>query len=169
MVPLMPSFGKKSRLVKETIHPHLSLLCDHVVEFFDITLLEGRRSKESQDELYLSGKSQKLWPESKHNVIDEDAPYPDNLSMAVDVAPWPIPEGWGDLISQEPIARDLQWKERVKFYMMVAVFKFAWAKMQKDNAELKRFKLRFGADWDGDNDLRDQTFDDLPHIELIEV
>jgi peptidoglycan L-alanyl-D-glutamate endopeptidase CwlK len=27
--------------------------------------------------------------------------------------------------------------------------------------------IRWGGDWDGDQDFRDQTFDDLAHFELI--
>ena len=164
----MPSFGRKSLEVRATINPWLALLCDGVVKFFDITLIQGIRSKEEQNELYGLGLSQLQWPDSNHNA-DETAAFPDNLSMAVDVSPFPIPEGWGDLKSKMILARDLQWKERVKFYQMMAVFKFEFAMMKDQYEELKNYELRFGADWDGDNDFRDQTFDDLPHIELIKI
>ena len=29
-------------------------------------------------------------------------------------------------------------------------------------------RLRWGGDWDGDNELRDQTFNDLVHFEVID-
>lgn len=29
------------------------------------------------------------------------------------------------------------------------------------------YGVRFGLDWDGDDTYRDQTFDDLPHAELV--
>lgn len=165
----MPSFGRKSSAVKETLHPYLALLCDAVVEFYDISLIQGLRRKAEQNRLYSLGLSQKQWPDSNHNVEDENAPSPDNLSMAVDATPFPIPEGWGDLKSQHAFARDLEWKERVKFYQMVAIFKYEWARMQTQYVGLQGYKLRFGADWDGDGDYRDQKFDDLPHVELVKI
>ena len=165
----MSSFGRKSESVKATINPLLAMLCDNVVKYFDISLINGLRRRPEQNRLYDVGLSQKQWPYSNHNVKDEDAPFPDNLSMAVDATPYPIPEGWGDLRSQNAFARDLEWKERVKFYQMMAVFKFEWARLKEKYANLKDYELRFGADWDGDNDFRDQTFDDLPHIELKKI
>lgn len=63
-------------------------------------------------------------------------------SMAVDVAPYPI--DWSDL-------------ERFR--------RFAW--FVKGVGIGMGINLRLGADWDGDNDIKDQNFHDLPHIELI--
>ncbi len=164
----MPNFGRKSQEIKSTINPMLALLCDNVVKYFDITLIQGRRGKTEQNNLFADKLSQLQWPDSKHNA-DEFAQYPDDLSMAVDVAPWPIPFKWGDLKSRKVVARDLQWKERVKFYQMVAIFKYEWARIQDNNLSARNYELRFGADWDSDNDYRDQSFDDLPHIELEKV
>lgn len=165
----MPKFGRKSQAVLETIHPYLGMVCDEVVRYNDISLLIGKRSKAEQDRLFAIGASKKQWPDSKHNVKDKNAKFPNDLSWAVDAAPYPIPEGWGDLKSQGKDARDLEWKERVKFYQMVALFKFAFAQLRAAGRIPAEYILRFGADWDGDNDFRDQTFDDLPHIELIKV
>ena len=157
----MPSFGKKSSDNLGTVHPLLQELCNRVIEHKDITILIGHRTKEKQDAAFLAGKSSKTWPNSKHNS---------EPSRAVDVSPWPIPEGWGGLVGKTAFARDLDWKERVKFYEMIAVFRFAWRQLCDDFPEMaEHYDIRFGADWDGDGDYRDQTFDDLPHIELIEV
>ena len=35
-------------------------------------------------------------------------------------------------------------------------------------ADMLNIKIRCGANWDGDSDLHDQTFNDLIHFELIE-
>ncbi len=156
----MPSFGKSSETKLNTVHPILQELCHRVVEHRDITIIFGHRTQQEQDAAYQSGVSTKPWPQSKHNSMP---------SMAVDVAPWPIPNGWGDLDGQTPQARDLDWKERVKFYEVIAIFRFVWQQLCGDFPEIaENFDIRFGADWDGDGDYRDQTFDDLPHIELIE-
>lgn len=155
----MPKFGKTSLTRLEQAHPILQELCNRVVEYFDITILCTHRTKPEQDAAFLSRASQKTWPQSKHNTLP---------SEAVDAAPWPIPDGWGGLTKTAPMARDLEWKSRVKFYEMIAVFRVCWQQMREDFPELAdAFEIRFGADWDGDNDYRDQTFDDLPHIELI--
>ncbi len=66
---------------------------------------------------------------------------------AIDVAPYPI--SW----SSEP-------KNLARFYYLIGVFKGLASKLN--------IKIRLGADWDGDNDFKDQIFDDLPHVELIE-
>lgn len=156
----MPDFGMKSSEVLNTLHPVLQILCNRVVEHYDITLLTGHRNKEDQNKAFHNGVSSKMWPESRHNTLP---------SMAVDPSPWPIPEGWGDLDSKTPFARDLDWKERVKFYEMVAVFRFAWSQLCAERPEIAdNYTLRFGADWDGDGDYRDQKFDDLVHIEIWE-
>lgn len=34
-------------------------------------------------------------------------------------------------------------------------------------ATMMGVKIRWGGDWDLDTDLKDNTFDDLPHFELI--
>ena len=157
----MPSFGRKSNQKLDTTHPVIQALCRRVVAHFDITILCGHRPEAEQNAAFASGASTKRFGESRHNLTP---------SMAVDPAPWPIPEGWGDLKGKTPAARDLDWKERIKFYQMIEVFKFAWSQMCLETPELaERYRLRFGADWDGDNDFRDQTFDDLPHIELWEI
>lgn len=73
--------------------------------------------------------------------------YPDgkhnhNPSNAVDVAPYPI-----------------DWNDKDRFYF--------FAGFVKGLATSMGIKIRWGGDWDGDNDLKDQTFFDLPHFELL--
>lgn len=164
----MPRFGKKSTAVRATIRLPLVLLCDSVVKYYDIALLHGRKGKEEQDYNFKNGLSEKPWPTSTHNA-DPDADYPGNLSKGVDVCPFPVPECFGDLRSNKPAIRDLEWKERVKFYQMMEVFRFEWKRLQDKYEHLKKLKLRCGDDWDGDKDYRDQKFDDLIHIELVEI
>lgn len=63
--------------------------------------------------------------------------------MAVDVAPYPV-----------------NWKDTERFY--------AFGGFVIGVATMMGIKLRWGGDWDSDRDLRDQTFMDLPHFELVE-
>jgi peptidoglycan L-alanyl-D-glutamate endopeptidase CwlK len=62
-------------------------------------------------------------------------------SRAVDVAPCPI-----------------VWKDLERFYF--------FAGFVKGIATSMHIPLRWGGDWDGDRDVKDQTFNDLVHFEL---
>ena len=63
-------------------------------------------------------------------------------SMAVDVVPFPV-----------------NWKDYHSFYHFAGIVKGV--------AHSMGLKIRWGGDWDMDNDFRDQNFHDLPHFELI--
>lgn len=62
-------------------------------------------------------------------------------ALAVDIAPYPI-----------------SWSDSARFYRL--------AGFVQGIAAMLGISLRWGGDWDGDGDLRDQTFHDLPHFEL---
>ena len=62
-------------------------------------------------------------------------------SRAVDVVPYPI-----------------DWADTKRFYYFAGIVKGVAAGLDLD--------IRFGGDWDSDNDLSDQTFNDLVHFEL---
>ena len=64
----------------------LQMLFEEVVKHYDCTILQGHRDKATQDAYFEAKKSKVKWPNSKHNS---------NPSLAVDVAPYPIPENWG--------------------------------------------------------------------------
>jgi peptidoglycan LD-endopeptidase CwlK len=64
-------------------------------------------------------------------------------SMAVDVAPCPI--NWGD---------------KMAFYH--------FAGFVLGVAAAFNINVRWGGDWDGDRNLKNQTFFDLPHFELVD-
>jgi|TARA_R100000951_G_scaffold1557_5_gene3276 peptidoglycan L-alanyl-D-glutamate endopeptidase CwlK len=62
-------------------------------------------------------------------------------SLAVDIAPYPI-----------------DWTDVNRFYFLGGVI--------KATAKELGYDLRWGYDWDGDGDFKDQTFNDGPHFEL---
>jgi len=73
--------------------------------------------------------------------------YPDSKhnstpSMAVDFAPYPI-----------------DWVDERRFYFVAGLL---WGL-----AEGLGLKIRLGADWDGDGNIKNQNFNDLGHIELL--
>ena len=96
----------------------------------DVTIIEGLRSKERQQELLAKGATKVKY--SKH--MD---------GKAVDLAPYPI-----------------DWKNRDGFHYMGG--------MIRGIAKQLNIKVRWGGDWDSDGDVKDNGFDDLVHVELID-
>ena len=95
------------------------------------------RGKERQDELFEQGRTKVKWPNSKHNVLE-----PADLSRAVDMAPYPI-----------------DWEDRERFHYFAGHVMGIAATMGG--------QLRWGGDWDEDTEVDDNSFDDLPHYELV--
>ena len=63
-------------------------------------------------------------------------------SEAFDIAPWPI-----------------DWKDTQRFYHLAGIVRAV--------AHEHGVEVRWGGDWDCDFDLRDQSFMDLAHFELV--
>lgn len=63
-------------------------------------------------------------------------------SLAVDVAPSPI-----------------DWNDKIKFYYFIGYV--------LGTAQQMGIKIRSGSDWSMDHNLKNQTFFDLPHFELV--
>ena len=73
----MPKFWKRSRDRLKGVYAKLVNVLNEVVKYFDITVIEGLRSQERQDELVKQGKSKTKF--GKHV-----------MGKAVDIAPYPI-------------------------------------------------------------------------------
>lgn len=136
---LMPSLSQSSLEQLHTCHPVLQALISEVAKNFDIKVTCGHRNKIDQDKAFLEGKSKLQWPNGPHNKVP---------STAVDIAPYPI--DWSD-----------ETKAIGRFYYLAGYVRGV--------AERMGIRVRVGADWDGDFDIRDQSFNDLPHIELLDV
>lgn len=132
----MPKFSNISKQRLATCHPKLQRVLNEAIKHFDFMVIEGHRGKAAQDAAYAKGASKVRWPYGNHNS---------KPSRAADLAPWPI--DWSDNV-----------KNIARFAFMMGVI----YKISKDMG----IKLRFGLDWDGDLDMRDQTFMDWGHVEL---
>ena len=75
----MPRFGGTSQQRLQTCDAQLQIVMREVVAFADCTIVEGHRSEQRQDMLFMTGKSKVVWPDGKHNT---------SPSKAVDVAPY---------------------------------------------------------------------------------
>ena len=137
----MPRFSESSKAKLDTAHRALQLTCEAVIPHYDFTVLEGHRGKEKQNRMVKEGKSQLEWPDSKHNSTP---------SKAVDVAPYPI-----------------DWEATGRFKVLSGYMMQAFAMLRAQGVVDSGLGLRWGGDWDSDRDLQDQSFDDLPHFELV--
>ena len=83
----------------------------------------------------------KVYKEGNSQVKWPKGKHNKKPSSAVDVAPYPI-----------------DWEDRERFSYFAGFVKgVAWR---------LNIPIRWGGDWDGDNDLSDNNFDDLVHFEL---
>jgi len=139
----MPRFGKASLDKLATCHSELRIVCGAVIPYMDFTIIWGARGMEPQNEAFAKGFSHVPWPESKHNAI------PPDLSDAVDIAPWH---------TERP---HIRWKNENEFIYLAG-------RMMQAASSLG-IKLRWGGDWDRDQDLYDvnKPFD-LGHFERYE-
>jgi peptidoglycan L-alanyl-D-glutamate endopeptidase CwlK len=144
----MYEFGKKSRERLETCHPDIQMILTELIKIYDFSVLEGHRSQETQMQYFAEGKSKLdgVTIKSKHQS------YP---SMAVDIMPWK--KGTNAFSGDE--------KDDRRFYMMMGMVKAIASKLKAEGKITHT--VRFGLDWDSDDTFRDQSFDDLPHFELV--
>ena len=125
---LMPRFGKKSKERLKGVDTKLVNVLNELVKIMDVTIIEGLRTQERQNELVKKGASKTKY--SKHIQ-----------GKAVDVAPYPI-----------------DWNDRDRFHYMGG--------MIRGIAKQLNVNVRWGGDWDGDGETKDNSFDDLVHIEI---
>ena len=136
----MFKFSGKSLEKLKTCHPDIQKILNEAIKTYDITILEGIRTKERQEELVRTGKSKTM--ESKH--LDQG----DGYSHAADVALYPI-----------------DWSDRERFVLLQGFLK-GISEILYAKGEINH-KLRLGVDWDNDGNVKEHSFFDGPHIELI--
>lgn len=150
----MPSFGSSSHARLITCDQRLQAIFNNVVLTYDCSIITGHRNMQEQNAHYTAGRSKVIWPDSRHN---------ESPSMAVDAAPylsgrgipWPKkPEDWNAAVQ-----RNLYNKDLAQFYH--------FAGYVMGMAETLDIALRWGGNWDMDDDFRDNRFDDLLHFELL--
>tara|TARA_Y100000004_G_scaffold192724_1_gene253792 strand:- start:1188 stop:1601 length:414 start_codon:yes stop_codon:yes gene_type:complete len=127
---IMYKFGKRSKERLKGVDHRLIMILDELIKIMDVTIIEGLRSAERQEQLLKKGATKVKY--SKHME-----------GKAVDLAPYPI-----------------DWEDRDTFHYM--------AGMVRGIGHLLNIKVRVGADWDSDGNTKDNSFDDLVHIELVD-
>ncbi len=135
----MPQFGARSHANLRTCHDDLQILFNEVVAIYDCAVICGNRPEEEQEAAFLAGRSKVQFPNSTHNKMP---------SHGADVVPWPV-----------------DWQDHRRFYIFGG-FVLATAARLYSTRDIQH-RIRWGGDWDGDLDLKDQNFHDLPHFELV--
>jgi len=72
----MPRFGKRSKARLKGVDAKLQNVLNEVVKYFDITVIEGLRSQERQNELVAQGKSKTKFGKHVQGKAVDIAPYP---------------------------------------------------------------------------------------------
>lgn len=129
----------------DTCHMKLKALAADLIDFVDCSVLEGHRNEEDQNRYYNATPrlSQVKFPDGKHNT---------NPSEAIHLAPYPYPR-FEDADAE--VAKTAYW-EQIYFAGMVMA-----------TAQRLGIDLRWGGDWNQNNNLQDNKFDDLLHFELV--
>lgn len=149
----MASFGTKSSNKLSTCHTDLQSILNQAIMFVDFSVVEGHRPCEKQFEYYKRGRKKvgEKWVVTKHREIitnidgyAKKGKHNSFPSLATDIVPY------------EKGRQD--WKNIDRFKRIMYFTKGIAAGMN--------IKLRFGGDWDGDFYENDQSFHDIPHVEL---
>lgn len=141
----MNTYSKKSRRLIAQTTEDLQVVFTVVLQKWDHTILTGHRTEDNQNKAHASGQSKVQWPNSKHNSYPSDA---------IDVSPYPVPKNWGE--------GDRNEYEKFRYF---AFYVIGVADALYEAGRIAR-RLRWGGDWDMDNDVNDQSFNDLVHFEM---
>lgn len=142
----MYQFSKTSEERLNTCHRDLQLIMQTAIKVtkVDFGIAEGHRPVEKQQQYYREGKSQ-------IDGINEKGKHNYEPSLAVDVYAW--------------VDGKANWEEHNLSYLGGIFEAVAWQLRQERKIE---HEIRWGGNWDMDGVIMDdQSFDDLPHIEII--
>jgi len=141
----MPKFSPRSQKILSTCHVDLRKVLADAIKSTNFSVLSGKRGMAEQNELHRTGKSQLRWPNSMHCSEDDPEGLEDD-SAAVDIGLYKASKGRVD------------WKDTEAWLVMQGhIERVAWD---------HQIGLRFGSNWDNDEDFDDENFRDYGHIEL---
>lgn len=140
MIPF--TFGARSWACLATCDPRLVAVAEAALAAspYDFGIIEGHRSLERQARLFAEGKTRidGVIRKGNHNVLP---------SRAFDF----LPTG---SVNGVPV-----WDDAQRFAVIAGVILATGNRLG--------IRLRWGGDWDGDGNARDQSLRDLPHIEIL--
>jgi len=146
----MYSFSKRSKEQLETLHIDLQTLLNEVIKIFDISIIEGYRSLKRQQELFNSKP-----PKTKIDGVTIIGKHNHKPSLAADIVPY----------KKNINPFDNNNRNLARFYYMMGIVKAIASRLKREGKMIH--SIRFGLDWNGNEIFTDQSFHDLPHVELI--
>lgn len=153
----MASYGSSSQSKLNTAHPDLITIFNEVVKIFDNTIVYGTRTPAEQFELFKKGRSNigGIWVvTNKKDVVTykdgtkEKSNHNYSPSRALDAIPYPI-----------------DWKDEKRMYYFAGHVMAIAARLKEE----KRIThdMRWGGDFNRNTEIKDETFLDLCHFEII--
>ena len=133
----MYKFSKESLNNLAGVHPNLVELCEEMLSYRDFKVIDGLRTPKEQRRLVERGASKTM--NSKHLLNNRTG-----FGHAVDLLPF---------ANGKPI----DWEDTDGFSYFAGQFIML--------ADIKGVPIRWGADWDMDDDLADTNFLDYVHFE----
>lgn len=159
----MYQFGSKSEQELLTCYHDLRLIMKESLKrsHVDFGISQGARTVEQQRSYYQNGKSkinpdkynsvEELAARGKHIVIPDHNIY--ELSRAVDI------------YAYVPGKKELTYNNSYLVYLGGVITSTGNELLQRGHVQ---YALRWGFNWDGDGEIgTDQSFQDLPHFELV--
>jgi len=153
-------FGKNSSKKRDTCHSDLILILDTALSAskVDFGISEGHRSVPKQQSYYAIGRTTELHRKPITNVdgVNKKGKHNYSPSLAADLFIW-----HPDRSTRQRIAYD-----NVHLAYVAGLID-ATAELLYTQGKISH-KIRWGGNWDRDGVIAfDQSFDDLPHFELI--
>lgn len=137
------ALGKRSLERLEGVHPHLVEVVKRAIEITtqDFMVLEGVRTPARQAELYAQGRTKPGKKVTWTKVSNHFKNKATGFGHAVDLCPFPV--DWNDIDKFDQIAHAMN-----------------------KAADEVGVRIRWGANWDGDEKPREKGESDSPHFEL---
>ncbi len=139
----MAKFGKNSLQRLSELHQDLKVLLTTAIKFYDFSITCGYRNKKDQQTAYREKKSKLNWPNSKHNKMP---------AMAVDIVPFVAGSG-------------LDYTDRERYLLFVGRL-LGFADILFSSGKMIHH-VRIGCDWNMNGTPKDDSFQDIGHLELI--
>jgi len=139
------NFSNTSKKRLATCHKDLQLIMNTAIKYSDIDfgIAEGHRSVEKQHQYFLEGKSKidGIKRKGKHNYTP---------SLAADIYLW--------------INNKASWDKETLSYVQGFIMGISEMLLAQNKIT---HRLRWGGNFDMDGEILEQSFDDRPHVELI--
>lgn len=164
----MYSYGRRSFAVLDELHPSFRPPLMDVIKIVNISLLKGMRPREEQREAFAIGASMVNWPDSAHNLLEENI---EELKVyAFDAMPWYADKPGGiDWRTDKELADAIARQDAEEFSEILENIKriHYTTGIIRGVFRAHGIILINGSDWDGNNKFDDHTFTDSPHYQAL--